>query len=87
MRLSPEWMILVDERILELLEEGGSKLPSQIADDDRIHYGTQHVQNRCVLLADAGFIDNLGRGVYTITEQGSDYLSGQYDALELPKPE
>jgi len=75
-------MVLLDDRIMEFIDEEGPSLPSNIADDDRIPYGAQHIGNRCRKLADAGFLENLGNGVYVLTQQGINYLSGEFSASE-----
>lgn len=87
MRRSGKWMILADDRILEFLVEEGPKPPSAIAEDNRIPWGTQHVNNRCIKLTSSGLIDNLGRGVYTITDEGEAYLAGELDASDLEPDE
>lgn len=76
-------MILLDERILEFLDELGPHAPSKIAEDSRILYKSQHVGNRCRLLAEAGLVRNVGNGVYDITERGKQYLAGELDLSEF----
>ena len=75
--------MLLDDRILEYVSENGPTLPSDIAADDRVPYGAQHVGNRCRKLAEHGFLDNLGNGVYVITQRGRDYLNEEFDAGEV----
>jgi predicted transcriptional regulator len=82
MRQSARWMVLLDDRIMEYTDENGPSLPSEIADDDRIPYGKQHVGNRCRKLTEKGFLENVGNGVYVLTTQGKDYLEGSFDANE-----
>lgn len=86
MRISGKWMVLLDDRILEFLQEEGPKIPSKIANDDRIHYGDQYVGDRCRKLSEYGLLENIGNGVYVITEQGKQYLAGDLDASELEAP-
>lgn len=83
MRKSARWMVLLDDRILEYVAENGPTLPSDIANDDRIPYGAQHIGNRCRKLAGNGFLENLGNGVYVITQRGQDYLNEEFDAAEV----
>lgn len=83
MRKSARWMVLLDDRILEYVSENGPTLPSDIANDDRIPYGAQHIGNRCRKLAENGFLDNLGNGVYVITQRGRDYLNEEFNAGEV----
>ena len=77
-------MVLLDDRILELLEEEENEYmaPSDIAEDDRIHYSSNHVGRRCKKLAEHGLLLSVGRGVYTITDEGRAYLRGEYNAAE-----
>ena len=86
MRKSARWMVLLDDRILEYVSENGPTLPSDIANDDRIPYGAQHIGNRCRKLAEKGFLDNLGNGVYVITQRGRDYLNEEFDAGDVDAP-
>ncbi|WP_313695076.1 MarR family transcriptional regulator [Halorarum halobium] len=83
MRKSARWMVLLDDRILEYVSENGPTLPSDIANDDRIPYGAQHIGNRCRKLTEHGFLDNLGNGVYVITQRGRDYLNEEFDAEQV----
>ncbi len=76
MRVSPRWMVLLDDRILEFISEEGPLTPSKIASDERIPYGSQHVGNRCRRLAESGLLKNIGNGVYVLTDRGEDYLEG-----------
>lgn len=82
-------MVLLDERILEILESEGPKSPTRIARDDRIEFATTHVNRRLLKLAKAGLVDKdrIGRGVYAINDVGREYLKGEVDARELPAPE
>lgn len=84
MRKSADWMVLLDDRILELLreDEDGILAPSEIAEDRRITYGATYVAKRLRKLADEGFVQRFGSGVYRITEQGEAYLDEEYDAIE-----
>ena len=84
MRKSGKWMVLLDERILELLskEENEFMSPSDIAEHKRIPYSSQHVGRRCKKLAEHGLLKPVARGVYTITEEGVAYLNGEYSAAE-----
>lgn len=80
MRLSPRWMVLLDDRILEFSREEGAHPPSQIARDERIRYGDAYVNLRCLELAEHGLLENHGNGVYEITDRGKRYLDGEYNA-------
>jgi predicted transcriptional regulator len=84
MRKSGKWMVLLDERILELLEEDedGFLRPSEIAEDRRIDYTPQYIGRRCKELAEHGLIQEVSQSVYRITSEGEAYLEGEYDATE-----
>lgn len=85
MRKSGKWMVLLDDRILELLQEDedGFLTPSEIADDKRIPFSAAHVGRRCKKLSEHGMIKAVSRGVYTVTERGEAYLQGEYNAAEV----
>jgi len=77
-------MVLLDERILELLQEDeeGFLTPSEMADDKRIDYTPQYIGRRCKELAKHGLVQEVSSSVYRITEKGESYLGGEYDASE-----
>ncbi len=82
-RKSAEWMAHADERILELLDQTEPRSPTEIVDDGRVHFSRQHVNNRCLILAERGLLQKLGNGVYRITDDGRAYLAGDLDASQL----
>jgi len=84
MRKSGKWMVLLDERILELLDEDedGFLTPTEIADDKRIDYTPQYIGRRCKELADHGLVQEVSQSVYRITPEGEAYLREEYDASE-----
>ena len=79
MRLSAEWMSLADDRILEFLREEGPHSPSRMAEDNRLSFSRSHINRRCKRLTEEGLTENLGNGVYAITEDGTHYLDGELD--------
>jgi predicted transcriptional regulator len=81
MRRHADWMTLADERILEFLDERGNHQPAQIAAEFGFH--RKYIGRRCRILHEHGFLNNLGNGVYQITEQGKRYLTGEFDASQL----
>lgn len=83
MRLSADWMVGADDRILEYLSENGPATPSKMAKDDRMRFSRGHINQRCIKLADNGFLINLGNGVYQITERAEKYLNEELDAETL----
>lgn len=85
MRLSARWMSIADDRILEFLQEEGPQSPTRIHEDGRVRFTRQHINTRCQKLANYGLVQNLGNGVYTITDKGERYLDGALDTSELSK--
>lgn len=77
-------MVLLDDRILELLSQnkGEYMAPSEMAEDDRIQHSAAHIGRRCKKLEEHGLLRSVGRGNYTITEQGLAYLEGEYNTSE-----
>lgn len=64
-----------DEAILDLLLDGrernapwGRQLPKNIARE--LDYSRQYVQNRLQILSAAGFVENIGGGLYEIQPAG-----------------
>lgn len=80
MRLSADWMSIADDRILEFLHEEGPRSPTKIQEDGRVRFTRQHINNRCQKLAEYGLLQNLGNGVYAVTDDGVKYLHGELDA-------
>lgn len=79
MRLPADWMTIADERIMEFLREEGPHPPSKMRKDDRLPYSRNHINKRCKLLTEHELLNNLGNGVYTITNKGESYLDGEND--------
>lgn len=79
MRHSGDWMSLADDRILEFISEHGSGSPEKMRKEGPIHYSRPHIHNRCKKLTEKGLLNELGNGVYTITEDGEAYLEGRLD--------
>jgi len=77
-------MVLLDERILELLEEDedGFLTPTEIANNKRIDYTPQYIGRRCKELANHGLVQEVSQSVYRITSEGEAYLREEYNASE-----
>ena len=86
-RLSADWMTKADDRILEFLESEMKATPSEMADDARIRYDGQYIQQRLAVLLEAGLITRVHRGVYTLSSKGQEYLAGTADLRDEPEPE
>jgi len=76
-------MTIWDDRILELIREEGSGSPTKLAESEYIRVSPQHVSRRLRKLAEHGLLQDLGNGVYVLTEIGENYLDGEVDANEL----
>ena len=69
-----------DERILHALVDGrdenrpwGRQLPKNISRD--LDYSRQYIQNRLQLLEAAGLVNNIGGGLYEITDEGIERIT------------
>ncbi|WP_276253580.1 transcriptional regulator [Halomontanus rarus] len=82
MRRPEDWMQLpTDERILEILSTGLIFSPKVIAVN--IDRGRSHVNRRLKVLVEKGFVNQVDRGYYEISETGREYLEGELDASDL----
>ena len=79
MRYAGNWMTAVDDRILEYLSEHESGSPTKMKREGPIRYSRQQVHRRCKRLAENGLVNDLGNGIYMITEDGQAYLEGRLD--------
>jgi len=79
MRYSGDWMVLADDRILEYIRENGSGRPKEMVDSGYVRYTRSYISQRAKKLVKHGLLDDLGNGVYTITERGERYLDGEID--------
>ena len=61
-----------DERILQSLREDGRNLPQNLARD--LDYSRQYVQNRLQTLEAAEYVENVGGGLYELTNKGEEAL-------------
>ena len=79
MRRSGDWMVLVDDRVLEYLRQNETGSPTEMMNEGPIRYSSQYIGRRCKKLEEEELIRHLGNGVYTITEDGEAYLEGCLD--------
>lgn len=92
MRKSGEWMAGIDDRILEYLYENKPSRPSDIARDEYIYCSSSYVGQRLRELREYDLVAVQEEPIYEITDKGSAYLIGAYDAeneeyLHKVKPE
>ncbi|TKX78735.1 PhiH1 repressor [Halorubrum sp. SD626R] len=81
MREPAEWMVPTDDRILELLRSEGNLTPDAI--DSFGGPSPDHASRRCRKLSQYGLVEQIGRGLYRITDEGRAYLDEELDAGEL----
>lgn len=82
MRYSGDWMVLADDRILEYIRENGSGSPAEMKDSGYVRYTSSYISKRCRKLVNHGLLNDLGNGVYTVSERGERYLDGEIDTSE-----
>ncbi|WP_058366536.1 winged helix-turn-helix domain-containing protein [Haloparvum sedimenti] len=87
MRKSADWMTIWDDRILEIIREEGPMSPTPLSNHDYIRIGKSGVSKRLNRMKDHGLVQELGNGVYSITEKGVSYLDGEIDASDLVEEE
>lgn len=79
LRSSADWMVPMDERILELLHVHDLVLtPAVIARN--LGYSREAVNRRLATLADRGLVERVEKGKYCSTSLGDAYLLGRLDA-------
>lgn len=75
-------MVLADDRILEYIRDNEAARPKMMTDSGDVRYSSSYVSQRCQKLVEHGLLNNLGDGVYVITERGKGYLDGEIDTSE-----
>ena len=83
MRKSSDWMVIWDDRIMEIIRKHGPSSASELKDVDAIRREQSTISRRLNKLADHGLLQRLPNGVYSLTEKGEKYLDGELDAEEL----
>lgn len=83
MRKSASWMVLWDDRLLEIARAEGAVSPSTALESEYIHVSKSQIARRLSKLADHGLLNRLPNGVYTITQEGQAYLDEELNAEEL----
>jgi len=73
-------MNIWDDRILEILHEQGPLPVGKLSGHEAVHTSKSTVSRRCRKLAEKRLLQEIGNGVYSITEVGEAYLKGAYDA-------
>lgn len=86
-RLPADWMQAADDRILEWLDEGNVASQSTFVDESPYDYHRNTIGRRLRLLSKIDLVEKVGPGTYQITQKGRDYLSGDTDLREEPRPD
>lgn len=80
-RQRADWMMPVDDEIMEHLRDQTNLTPMALQD---LGVATaNYAGDRCRTLAKYGLVEAWSRGLYRLTEQGHDYLDEQLDASSL----
>ncbi|PLK19973.1 hypothetical protein CYV19_12245 [Natronobacterium gregoryi SP2] len=87
-RKPARWMCTLDERILEHLAEDTWSTPRHISRTIKFHATRRRIKERCQLLVQVGLIAPVveDSNMYEITHQGEEYLEGELDVENHPKP-
>ena len=82
MRKRGEWMTPMDDLLLEMLKSSDIVLSPSIISFN-LDLSREAVNRRLQILADHGLVEKIERGKYEITDKGSGYLSGDFDASNV----
>lgn len=77
-RQHAEWMMPVDDAILEILYSSGLVLTPAVISYN-IDYSREEVNRRLRKLETEGLVERVERGKYRVTESGEQYLKGPFD--------
>lgn len=86
MRQSADWMVPIDDRILEAIRDYGNLTPRAVSregDTPRVDIGRKYAGERCRELARYGLLERIDRGLFGITDEGRAYLGEELDASTL----
>ncbi|MFB6189664.1 MAG: MarR family transcriptional regulator, partial [Halapricum sp.] len=72
-------MSKIDDRLLEYLEHDGPAPPAIMEKSDTLPFSRNYINKRLLLLKEIQLVQEIGNGVYQITEKGREYLSGDAD--------
>lgn len=87
-RQPAEWMCVLDERILELLQRDGWSTASIISRELRMNASRARTYERLRMLRWAGLVAPIHprSTMYELTTEGQLYLRGKLDARNRPRP-
>lgn len=81
-------MCSLDERILEHLSEDSWSTPRHMSQAVKLTASRGRVEERCQLLSQVGLVAPIfeDSNMYEITWEGQEYLDGELDVENRPKP-
>ena len=87
-RKPADWMVPLDERIMEILRAEGWSAPAYITRKVSLFASVGRTRERCRFLTHARMIEPLSQQLenYDITGVGLRYLEGRLDASNQPCP-
>jgi predicted transcriptional regulator len=81
MRKRADWMVPIDEPILEYIRTAGEVNPAVVGRNIGTHQN--YAGERCRKLAIYGLLNRFEDGYYSITDLGEQFLDGELDAGTL----
>lgn len=85
MRERADWMVPVDDAILEYVRDAGEVPPAVIGRNIDTH--RNYAGERCRVLTEHGLLEAVGDGYYSLTELGRRYLDEELSSGELDDEE
>ena len=85
-RQSATWMVQLDDRILEHLNEESWSSVDVMVSQSHFRASRGRIRERCQMLACSGLIAPIHHDMYEITNWGTLYLDGEIDADHQPRP-
>mgnify|MGYP006298932321 CR=1 FL=1 len=85
MRGRADWMMFVDDPILEIVRDLRASSPAEVAEE--VDYSREHVNRRMQKLYEYQLLERPSRGLYRITDNAEAYLDENLDANKLEKRE
>jgi len=83
MRERADWMVYVDDPILEVMRDLRASSPAEVS--DQVDYSREHINRRMQTLYEYQLLDRPSRGLYRFTDKAAAYLDEDLDANTLEK--
>lgn len=77
-RKRPEWMTPTDEQILDTMDDEGNLTPDVLEKRYEV-CRSNYASNRLSHMADEGYVERLGTGLYRLTDLAHAFLNGTLD--------